>query len=220
MSDFKILGVNKQEQYITQTNIFEDLLEVVQQTDKENWSWFTEEDSKGLAIDFLDFGNFSKVIYLDKNPIAFIQLYLLKPNAPTLLKNDTYKKLGLSLEDLKAKDYFEHSIKDFSKFHLYVNVVAVKQEYKGSIKLLFSLLEAIEQIIQENFEHKERPEYIFATGVSSAGNKMCRLAGMEELSVSECEYVFNNQHIKHKRTLYFTDTTNLLFSLNKLKRED
>ena len=64
------------------------MLEVVNKTDQENWDYFNEENTQ-IVTEFLDYGKFSRVITARENeierPIAYIQLRLLKQQAPQLL---------------------------------------------------------------------------------------------------------------------------------------
>jgi hypothetical protein len=193
-------------------NYAELLVDVVNKTDNENWAYFSEELSV-LAKDFLDYGYFSRVLMMRdyKNnieiPVGYVQLRVLKNTAPQLLYKDFYHQADLGSTDL----WEEHNqLKAGSP--IYVDVIAVKQEYQSKLSILKLVPKAIKDIIEEINKITEEPFDIYAVGVTNEGRKMCQMLGMDRLS----EIVRMEGKNAHTRTLFSSEYLDFTRRLEKI----
>lgn len=193
-------------------NYAELLINVVNQTDSENWAYFSEALSV-LAKSFLDYGYFSRVLMMRdyendvEIPVGYVQLRILKNTAPQLLYKDFYHHAGLDSTDLWEKN---NQLKAGSP--IYVDVIAVKQEYQSKLNILKLVPKAIKDIIDEINNITEEPFDIFAVGVTNKGRKMCQMLRMNQLS----EVIRMEDNVKHTRTLFVSDYSNFKKRLEKL----
>ena len=195
-------------------NYAELLVDVVNQTDNENWAYFSEELSV-LAKDFLDYGYFSRVLMMRdyrnniEIPVGYVQLRILKNTAPQLLYKDFYHHVGLSSIDLWEK---HNQIKAGSP--IYVDVIAVKKEYQRNLSILKLVPKAIKDIIEEINNITEEPFDIYAVGVTNEGRKMCQMLGMDKIS----EIVRMEDDTTHTRTLFSSGYFGFVKQLEKVTR--
>ncbi|MFD1901336.1 hypothetical protein GQR36_17410 [Enterococcus termitis] len=130
------------------------------------------------------------------------------------MNEDYYHEVGLSSIDLRTR-YLGKEVNQSSN-HLYVNVVAVKREYQGGIRIVKKIAEALEDILQNNFDDNSRPEKIYAVAVSKYGENMCEFFNFKNISVATRVY---GQNI-NKRILYTGESNELLKRLRKVSRRD
>jgi hypothetical protein len=193
-------------------NYAELMLDVVNQTDQENWSYFSEDNTQ-LATDFLDYGAFSRVIISSENgndtAVAYIQLRLLKKQSPQLLYKDLYHLAGLDGIDLWEKS--KYSREDLP---IYIDVIAVKKEYQNHLELVKLIPIALFGIIKEINESisGSAKGTVFAVGVTEQGRKMCQMLKMGKCS--EVNRIEDGQ--SHVRTLYQSNRADFEAILNKL----
>ena len=196
----------------TALNYAEFMLDVVNQTDQENWDYFSE-DNVQLATEFLDYGAFSRVITVAENSkkvaVAYIQVRLLKEQSPQLLYKDLYHLAGLDGIDLWEKS--KYSFKDLP---IYVDVIAVKKEYQNHLELVGLIPRALLAIIEDiddNISDKAKGA-IFAVGVTKQGRKMCQM-----LKMGKCSEVERTEDgHSHIRTLYQSNRADFENNLNKV----
>jgi hypothetical protein len=185
----------------TKLNYAELMFEVVKQTDQENWDYFSEENTQ-IATEFLDYGQYSRVIYKTVQgkdiAIAYIQLRLLKQQSPQLLYKDLYHLAGLN-----GKDLWEKSTNSSRDLPVYVDVIAIKKEYQNQREVLKLVPEALSEILDDidvSIQDVANGK-IFAVGVTNGGRKMCNMLKMNKCS--EVERVESG--IPHTRTLYYSE---------------
>ncbi|MFD1902794.1 hypothetical protein GQR36_26915 [Enterococcus termitis] len=77
----------------------------------------------------MNYGELTRLIYVNNRPVAYISCYLLKANADILLQDDYYHKVGLSLSDLRVK--YNGRNESYLDNNLYINVIAVSEKYQG-----------------------------------------------------------------------------------------
>lgn len=196
---------------------FDFLVDAIKKTDEENWEYFLESE-KDIAKNYLSNGDLSRVIVSDVKhgqgkydwhvykAVAYIQLQVLKPMAPALLFKDQYHNLGIP-----SKSLFLNSSEIKKNTPLYINVVAAKEEYQNSTKLLRTLVRALDDILQSI---PEMPSEIYAVGVTDAGRKMCDIISNEKnisvninkLSTVKRTEDLNGKLITHDRALYRYDS--------------
>ena len=185
----------------TQINYAELMLDVVNQTDKENWDYFSEDNSQ-IANEFLEYGKFSRVITKKANgeeiAVAYVQIRLLKEQAPQLLYKDFYHLAGLDGVNLWEKS--RNSSRDLP---VYIDVIAIKKEYQNQLDLLKLVPQALNEIVEDidvSIQDVAAGK-IFAVGVTKQGRKMCNLLKMNKCS--EVERIESG--ISHTRTLYYSE---------------
>lgn len=207
LSRFKIIEPTK-------LDYAELMIEVVNQTDKENWDYFSEGNSQ-IANEFLDYGKFSRIITKNENgkeiPVGYVQLRVLKELSPQLLYKDLYHLAGLDGVNLWEKN--ENSSRDLP---VYVDVIAIKKEYQNQLDLLRLIPQALSEII-DSIDSTIPPTAsgkIYAVGVTEQGRKMCQMLKMEE--ISEVERVESD--IIHVRTLYSSEREDFKTRLNLLMK--
>gem|GEM_PF-4275062 len=188
------------------------LLGVVKQTDHENWAYFGEESS-ALAKDFLDYGYFSRLLMakhpetFEEIPAGYVQLRILKKTAPQLLFNDFYHHAGL-----EGMDLWKKTSQLTPGLPVYIDVVAVKQDYQKNNRLLKLVPEAIQDAIEEITERTKSTFDIYAVGVTDGSRKMCRMLGMTQLS----EVTRNEADLTHIRTLFHSNALRYKEGLKKM----
>ncbi|OTN84032.1 hypothetical protein A5819_003582 [Enterococcus sp. 7E2_DIV0204] len=161
--------------YLMDSHFLKDVYKVVRKTDKENWSYFPEENEKEFALDFLNYGDLTRLVYVNNYPVAYVNCYLLKPNAHILLKDDHYHSVGLSLSDLRVT--YDGVNKSYRRNSLYINVVAIVKEYQGSIDILKAIADALYDIIRFDLFYSTTsnsyPENVYAVAITRNGARMC-----------------------------------------------
>ena len=193
-------------------NYAELLLNVVSQTDQENWDYFSE-DSSALAKDFLEYGYFSRVLMvrspetLVESPVGYVQLRVLKETAPQLLYKDLYHYAGLDGIDLwEQPKYLKAGMP------IYVDVIALKQEYQHNNEILKLVPQALQDMFTEIEKITDEEFEIYAVGVTDEGRKMCQMLKMEQLSEAQR----TEDNITHTRTLFKSSYFELDEYLNKM----
>ncbi len=194
------------------------LLDVVSQTDEENWDYFSE-DLLNLTKDFLEYGYYSRVLMIRQHkdnktisvPVGYIQVRLLKDTAPNLLYKDLYNKAGLSGVDLWEK---ANHIREGNP--IYIDVIAIKKKYQNNRNILKMVPEALQSIISEIKETVVQPFDIYAVGVTDEGRKMCRALKMLQIS----DVVRRKGEISHTRTLFKSNLGDFEKNLNKIMRKN
>lgn len=195
-------------------NYAEILFDVVNQTDHENWQYFSEESS-ALAKDFLDYGYFSRVLMMrDRNknkvlPVGYVQVRVLKKTAPQLLYKDLYHQVGL-----KGCELWEENAQLKAGSPLYVDVIAVKQEFQQNRNILKLIPGAMKDIIAEIHNTTHSPFDIYGVGVTAEGRKMCRMLGMQQVS----EVVRTDCQSGQARTLFRAEYHDFTTRLEKMTR--
>lgn len=187
-----------------------DIYSVVKKTDKENWSFFSEEKEKDFAVDFLDYGELTRLIYVNNRPVAYISCYLLKPHADILLQQDYYHEIGLSLQDLRIAYNGQNEI--YHDNSLYINVIAICERYQGSVELLKAVALALKDILAHNFFVYKLPKKVYTVGVTENGSRMCQFFNFNLESVAERKY----GETINKRMLYKLETEFLIEKLSKI----
>ncbi|MDG4982858.1 hypothetical protein OGZ51_01670 [Lactococcus lactis] len=199
----------------TQINYAELMLDVVNQTDKENWDYFSEDNSQ-VANEFLDYGKFSRVITKNENgreiAVAYVQVRLLKEQAPQLLYNDFYHLAGLDGVNLWEKS--KNSSRDLP---VYIDVIAIKKEYQNQLDLLKLVPQALNEIVEDIDVSIQdiATGKIFAVGVTKQGRKMCNLLKMDKCS--EVERIESG--ITHTRTLYYSERNTFKNNLESIMKK-
>lgn len=193
-----------------ENHFLKDIFEVVNAVDKENWSYFGMEEIKDFCLNFLNYGELTRLIYVENEPVGYVDCYVLKQNAPVLLKDDFYHTVGLSSKELRT-GYLGKDVNS-SDCHLYVNVVAVKREHHGNVRVVKKIAGAVEDILEYNFNNNNRPEKIYAVTVSDYGERMCEFFKFVKISVTTRMY---DQNINN-RILYTGDSSELLRRLKKI----
>lgn len=164
---------------LMESHFLKDIYSVVRKTDEENWAYFAKENEQEFALDFLNYGDLTRLIYVDNQPVAYINCYLLKSNAHNLLKDDYYHTMGLSLSDLRI--IYEGRNKSYRRNSLYINVVAITKDHQGSVEILKAIAKALYDIIKHDLfyttsysENKYLyPKQIYAVAVTNEGERMC-----------------------------------------------
>ncbi|QDK70766.1 hypothetical protein [Lactococcus protaetiae] len=200
---------------LTQINYAELMLDVVNQTDQENWDYFSEDDGQ-LANEFLDYGKFSRVItkneYGKEIAVGYVQVRLLKEQAPQLLYKDFYHLAGLGGINLWEKS--KNSSRDLP---IYIDVIAIKKQYQNQLDLLKLVPQALSEIVEDI--DLTIPDIafgkVFAVGVTKQGRKMCNLLKMDKCS--EVERVESG--ITHIRTLYCSERSTFKNNLKSITKK-
>jgi hypothetical protein len=190
------------------------LLDVVSQTDKENWAYFSE-DTATLAKDFLYYGDFSRVLMFkdpernSETPVGYVQVRVLKNTTPNLLYKDIYHQVGL-----KGCELWEENAQLKAGSPLYVDVIAVKQEFQHNRNILKLIPGAMKDIIAEIHNTTHSPFDIYGVGVTAEGRKMCRMLGMQQVS----EVVRTDCQSGQARTLFRAEYHDFTTRLEKMTR--
>ncbi|USI65385.1 hypothetical protein QR692_10355 [Lactococcus petauri] len=190
------------------------LLDVVSQTDKENWAYFSE-DTATLAKDFLYYGDFSRVLMFkdpernSETPVGYVQVRVLKNTTPNLLYKDIYHQVGL-----KGCELWEENAQLKAGSPLYVDVIAVKQEFQHNRNILKLIPGAMKDIIAEIHNTTHSPFDIYGVGVTAEGRKMCRMLGMQQVS----EVVRTDCQSGQARTLFRAEYHDFITRLEKMTR--
>lgn len=202
---------------------FEKFKEIVKITDAENWEYYSENERE-MTLSFLHNGSLSRIVDSCEDfgdgrasgtkhePVAYVQMKVLNPLAVPLLEDDRYHDLGMS-----SKDLFLKSSEITKDTPLYVDVVAVKEEYKNKLQLLFQLALAVKEIIDSI---DVMPNEVYAVGVTEEGRHLCKLFGGREpiTTTKRSEINGEGNTCTHERALYEMNSDFLTKKLDKLAK--